>query len=706
MSVESTSRLPTGAGRVRLVDSADAYTEAVKVDVGASYSSDAGQAVPVLAFPGASDDYVLTSQFPVVAPGSGTWEGTITCLDASLAPAARLLAERTGRAVVIRTFPEVLAASCAAPVTVVASTDTVTPPELAAVPARAQLGLLLADDLATASRMVARTLLHGPAVADLADLAFDTLRERKKEDDPVSAPSMRRLIGLELTASDLRNHVDSGVAVLSGRAHARDCFLQFADAAVCGRREQDPLRPVHFPADHRQPQPTACQQAGECCKIGHTVARHVRAGDVPAAFVVIDGCRTAIAGRGPVPADASLPLSMLHGSSIAVAAALGTRAGAEWAAPLYTGLLRSGWTLGAALAEVNSALAADPTAPGRLVLFGDAGLAPMTIAPSVTTPISLTGPEQAVIAPGAPVRCNGPEPIAVHPRGPVAVPRSDPSSWWILTTAADRSGGPVVPRPHRLVESWGRLSSWVERIRELRLIGLRTDASALDSIERRAREAVITDAAADDLVAVTQAHKIMEQVHTELLSHQNLLIDTEVAMMHRSFYSFVDTWTEPWHVEEFATPVPCIQCADLSVTRRLVVPGAGTGPHFIYDVCARCGEVTTGSTNPGVDVHVDAPLFVTRGHQLSVRVRVTARDTPVAVTLGAAFRHDELLGCRLHLLKSIELQSCETREFEAHGSADPTAVLGPSDLRVLVLADGAVSCHTRLVNVRAEADPT
>jgi hypothetical protein len=693
---------------VRLVANPDGYVQAVNTIVTAHSPWDSIKAIPIPVLDPSvspSDDSVLVPQFPVVTPGSGTWEGTVTCLDASLTPAARLLARCTGRAVVDRTFPEVLAASDAAPVTVVAGTGMITPRELAVIPARAKLGLLLADDLAAASLLVARTLLHGPAVAHLPDLAFDT--QDDEEDGPTQAAPRRRLVGLELTTKDLRDHVGHGVAILAGRAHARDCFLQFADAAVCGRRQQSPARPhVHFPVVRQQPQPTACQQAGECCKVGHAVARHLRAGDIPAAFVVIDGCRTAVAGRGPVPADASLPLSMLHGASIAVAAALGSRGKGEGAAPLYSGLLRSGWTLGAALAEVNSALAADPTALGRLVLFGDAGLAPMANGLPTPEPVSLAlaGHEQAPIAAGEPVLCHGPEPVAVHPQGPLALPATGPSSWWILTTAAGRSGGPIIVRPQRLTARWEQLRTWIERMRELRLIGLRTDSSALESIGRRARETVLSDAAADHLAAVTQAHATMATVQADLLRLQDQTIAAEIAAMHRSFYSFVDSWPEPWQVEELPVPQPCIQCSDLSVTRRLIVPGAGTGPRLVHDACARCGEVTAGAADPGVDAEIDAPLLVARGSCLSVRVRVTARDAPVAVTIGAAFRHDDLLGCRMHLLESLHLRSGETREFVAQGSTDPTAVLGPSDLRVLVLADGALTCHTRLVHVNAEAD--
>ncbi|MBM0278954.1 hypothetical protein, partial [Micromonospora tarensis] len=289
----------------------------------------------------------------------------------------------------------------------------------------------MARDPATASRLAARTLLRGPTVAASSDdLSFDTLAV---DGGP------RRLAGLDVTVAGLRAATRDDVAILAGRAHARDCSMDLLDGTICGRSEERALLPVEpVRADRWSGHLTACQQSQQCCKYGLRIRDNLRAAEIPAAFAVLDSCRTAASGDGAVRTDVSIPLTMLAGSTLAVVCAVGTRGGSAWAAPLLRGLLRAGLPLGTALAEVNQAIAADPAGVGRLALFGDAGLVPVPGG----TPARLAASGDGVVeipAGAAATLVDGTGLLPAQPGGPVLVTRADATTSWALTEVCGRS---------------------------------------------------------------------------------------------------------------------------------------------------------------------------------------------------------------------------------------------------------------------------
>jgi hypothetical protein len=359
--------MSSNAGRVRTVADPRSYAAlAQRVEPDLAF-------VPVLARPGAPSTVV--SGPAIVTPDPRAWQGVVLVTEDEFEPVGQVLARGSGRPMRRATLAEAVRLSTDVPVTVVGAVDGVTSAVLAALPTDSRLGLFVARDPATASGLAARTLLHGPTVAaGSVDLSFDTITE-------VDGPD--RLAGLDITVAGLRAATRNGVAILTGRGHAKNCSMNLLDGMICGRRDElallpaEPVRP-----DRWSGHPTACQQSQQCCRYGYKISDNLRAAEIHAAFAVLDTCRIAASGDGAVRTDVSIPLTMLAGSSLAVVCAVGTRGGSSWAAPLLRGLLRAGLPLGTALAEVNQAIAADPTGLGRLALFGDAGLAPWPRAPA------------------------------------------------------------------------------------------------------------------------------------------------------------------------------------------------------------------------------------------------------------------------------------------------------------------------------------
>ncbi|MFF2039447.1 hypothetical protein ACFVVX_03380 [Kitasatospora sp. NPDC058170] len=652
-------------------------------------------------------------------PAGPSWQGTVFVCDPQYAAVGRVLAGATGRPLLDGSFAEAVELARSTPVTVVAGPSVIGPEELAAVPVDAQLGFFTARSAGAASALAVRTLLNGPAAAALGDVFVDALSPEE------SAPG--RLFGPDASPRRLRSVIGEGVAVLAGRGHARDCVMHLNGGGICGRSEEQPLLAV-LPgigtewSEHL----TACQQGEGCWRADVPMEKHLRASQVRAAFVVLDSCRTAVAGRGSVRTDVSVPLNMLEGSALAVAVAAGTRGGAEYAAPLFQALVRSGLTLGAALRETNSAIDADREGVGKLVLFGDAGLVPAPVSPgrpagapgdtsdtwdtwdTVGTgdtgqPLPLVdGAVDVAEGPGA-LLVAAPDLLADDEDGPLAVTRADGASSWVLTSAAGRGAGRLHPAPPQLDTAWTqRALPWLDRLRALDGMGLKPNRAQLDNLRHQAVTAVRDRAEATGLRAAQEAVDAFAEALDGLSRLQERLLADETRWVSTSFYSATDGWPRPWRARTGPGLGDCPQCGAEALVRHDIRTGAGVGLPLHSLVCVRCGEVEAGAAEFAAQVAVQSPPEVRRGEPFTVRVTVTApADRPVAVALGAAVVNEQLLHCTLARTTAVELAPGESRTVEFAGSSDGArAKTDLQPVKILVAADGAVRCLTRNVWLR------
>ncbi|GGV42815.1 hypothetical protein [Streptomyces spectabilis] len=618
--------------------------------------------------------------------------------DAAYAAVGELLAEVTGRPLLRGGFEAALAHSLREPATLVAGVAAVTPEQFASLPHDARLGLFVTRSAAAASALAVRTVLHGPAAAaDWDDLSFDAVT--------VDAPTPRRLVGVAATPVTLREAIGPGVAMLAGRSHARDCVMHLNGGGICGRAEPDPQMPLPLSAaDAFRGHPTSCQQGAGCWRADVEVEQHVRAAEVRAAFAVLDGCRLAVAGEGPVMADVSVPLSMLEGTAVAVATGTGIRKGAGHAGQLFQGLMRGGLPLGRALAEVNGVIEAEPDAMGRLVLFGDAGLAPVpdgTLATVACPP----GPGGAYLAAGpAAVLVEGGPVLADDAAGPVTLARLDGVSSWALTGAAGRGAGRVLPVRADIDRRWARrVSPWLDRLRGLQDVGVQGDFTALDEVRRTAAQALHARATATRAAEALAALDAFDQAVRDLTAFQSRLVRAETDWIAGNFSSYVDGWRRPWLVRADDEPRDCPQCGSRTVTAHLVRPSAGAAGELLYLICARCGEVAAGSPETGVGIEVLLPSEVPRGTDFALGVALSApADRPVTVAVGAAVSNEPLVHCRLHAHAEVELRAGERKVVEFTGRSDAVKTRPDQHpLKVVVAADGAVRCLTRGLWLRA-----
>jgi len=628
------------------------------------------------------------------------WRGEVWCCDDTLIAAARVLARATGRPLCRGAVDDAVRAARSGPVTVVARPSAATPERLAAVPHDAQVGWLITRSLAATTQIIARTVLHGPAVtADMADLAFDTITEH----DP--APGW--LTADQLSPTGLRAGIGRGVAVLAGRGHARGCLMHLTGGGICGRQEERPLLAVQpaMSSDWVE-HPTACQQGPRCHRDDVAVGDHLRSADIRAAFAVLDSCRTAVAGGARVRTDVSIPLSMIEGNALAVCCAVGARNGAGHVAQLFRALVRGGAALGEAVAEMNGSIAADRSARGRLALFGDAGLVPMASDEgpgAVRTPLDERGgvevptSDSAVLVPGHGL-------LAVAAGGPMVVPRaSDPSSW-VLTGVCGRSGGRIGQAPQWLDDRWTeRVRPWLDRLRALGSLGLGIGATDIDAAHRVAVRAVRARAEAEELGAAEDAAASFAQAERKLAELQFQLVDKEIRWTAKTYYSLLDSWPEPLRLVGGEVLCECPQCGGMCAVRQHVRSAGGTGPKLRSEVCVRCGEVVAGVAEFPAEVVVTSPPEARLGDPITVRLTIQGPDDhPLDVAVGAAFVHEARFHCELLDSRSITLRPGERTTTTFVGSSNPARTIPDAHyFKVLLAADGAVRCLTRTVVFRA-----
>lgn len=628
------------------------------------------------------------------------WTGVVFSCDEGFSAVAEVLARGSRRPLRHGDLTEAIALSRTTPVTAVVPVDAVTPQQLARIPADAQLGLFTARDVATASALAVRTLLYGPAAGQLDDVYFDTL-----SDEPV-LPG--RLTGPAASPAGLRGTLGDGVAVLAGRGHGRDCLVHLSGGGICGRAGGPEILPT--PSYEPEgtgwaPALTACQQGGGCWRDDVTPADHLNAGDVRAAFTMLDSCQTAVAGGASVRTDVSIPLTMLASHAVAVAVAVGPRCGASYAAPLFGALLRANLALGEVVQQVNGAIAADREGVGWIALFGDAGLvpdpAPVTAAERAVRP----GADGSVTVPSsrAAVLVHDGAVLPVGPEGPTVVPRLDGKSCWALTEAVGRQGGTLVRVPAEVDGEWReRVRPWLDRLRGLAGAGMRVDRDILDGLHRRAVAALRARAEARHTAAAVAAVNDFGRVRTELQSLERELVQQEVEWAATTFYSFTDNWPEPWRVTAVPGAQRCPQCGDDIATRHLVVPAAGAGADLDYVTCVRCGEVSAGCPDLLVEATATAPTTVRRGEPFEVTATLTApRSRPVHVVVGAAVVHEKRFSCELSSTRSLVLTPGERHTVTFHGGSDPARTIPDLHIvKVVVLAEGRVRCLTRSLWVR------
>ncbi|MFF4806493.1 hypothetical protein ACFY1U_50435 [Streptomyces sp. NPDC001351] len=624
------------------------------------------------------------------------WHGSVYVCDTAYAAVGEVLAGVTGRPLVHAPFTAALARSREEPVTVVGGLSVITPERFAALPADAQLGFFVTRTVAAGGALAVRTVLCGPAASQhWHDLSFDTVS--------IDEVTPRRLVGNAATPANLREAIGPGVAMLAGRSHARDCVMHLNGGGICGRASANPLLPLPMPdaADFRE-HPTACQQGQGCWRADVEVEQHLRAAELRAVFAVLDGCRLAVAGEGAVSAEVSVPLTMLENSTVAVATGTGIRKGVAYAGQLFQGLTRGGLPLGLALAEVNGVLDAEPDGLGRLVLFGDAGLAPVadgTIA-SVTCPpegVRIAAQPAAVLVEGGPVMASG-------VGGPVVLTRPDGYTSWALTTVAGRPPGRVQLAPPRLDVLWTeRVSGWLDRLQGLQSVGVQADFTVLDTVQRTAKEALLGRATATRVEEASEAVAAFESAVRELSRFQSRLVRGEIDWIRENFSSYVDGWRRPWAVEMSEEPRNCPQCGSCTAVDHRVRPSAGSGAEQLYLICARCGEVAAGSKDFELEVELLLASEVRRGTEFVLGVVLTApAERPLSVSLGAAISNEPVVHCSLAASTDLELEAGERRVVEFTGTSNATRTRPDQHpLKVVVAADGAVRCWTRGLWLRA-----
>jgi hypothetical protein len=209
---------------------------------------------------------------------------------------------------------------------------------------------------------------------------------------------------------------------------------------------------------------------------------------------------------------------------------------------------------------------------------------------------------------------------------------------------------------------------------------------------------------AEHVAAAREAAEAYASARAGLVAVQHGAVEQELTVVARSFYHFIGGWPEPWQVRTADGAEQCPQCGDVTAVRHHVTPAAGTGPRLCYLVCSRCGEVLSGAAEFPATVRVTAPAEVARGERFRLAVEVTARaDRAVAVTVGAAFRRQDLLRCRLDGIASVELPAGAGHTVELTGDSDRERTIPDlHNIAVLVAVDGAVRCLTRAVWLRAQ----
>ncbi|MFE2381414.1 hypothetical protein [Streptomyces misionensis] len=679
------------AGRTVIpVDTAEAYLR---------YARDAGRpdaALPVLAGDWERLRTALAALPTVARISRRPWHGSVFVCDEEYAAVAETLAAATGRPLVHAPFQAALAHGRTEPVTVVAGVSAVTPERIAAIPSDARVGLFVTRTPAAASALVVRTLLHGPAAAESRpDLSFDAASAG------ASAPG--RLMGVHVTPEALREAIGPGVAMLTGRSHARDCVLHLNGGGICGRAFEDPVATTGLldAAGFRE-HPTSCQQGQGCWRADVEVGEHLRAAELRAAFTVLDGCRLAVAGEGAVRADVSVPLTMLENSAVAVTVGTGIRKGVPNAGPLFRALTRAGLPLGEALAEVNGVIDTDPDAMGRLVLFGDAGLAPV---PEGTVHRVRCSPDgahiparaEAVLVEGGPV-------IAEDTDGPVVLTRPDGVSCWALTTAAGRLPGRVAAAAPRFDDVWaGRVSGWLDRLGMLETVGVAGDFGVLDTVRKSAEQALHGHAVAVRADESRAAAAAFDEAVRELARFQTRLVAGEVDWIGTNFSGYADGWRRPWVVTTDDELRTCPQCGARTAAGHRVRPAAGAAGELLHLICSRCGDVLAGSRDFDVEVEVLLPSEVRRGTEFTLGVVLTApADRAVYVSAGAAISNEPVVHCKLAATTEVELRPGERTTVEFTGTSDARLTRPDQHpLRVVVAADGAVRCWTRALWLRA-----
>ncbi len=637
-------------------------------------------------------------------PRAGQWIGEVVVLDAGVHPVAEVLARATGRPLRVLEgatgWADALATSRTRPVTVVALVSSVSPADLAAIPNDAQLGLVLARTVEGAAALVARTVLLGPVIAPaggggLLDLSYDALGEQ---------PTGPGHLGQEVSPSLLRTTLGEGIGVLAGRGHGRDCLAHLNGGGICGRSAEPsgPSGPVELTLGGWSEHPTACQQGETCWRDDLMPADHLRAQEVAATVVVLDSCRTAVAGAGAVGPEVSLPLSLLEGTAIAAAAPVGTRAGITPTGQLFTALARGGHSLGAALAEMNGVIAGGAEGIGRLVLFGDAGLVP---APQVTpaTPRSLDD-DMTLTVPvddGA-VLLDTADVLPLHPDGPVVLRRRDGRSAWLLTGIAGRTDGTVRGAPPELGTFWtGVVRGWMDRVANLPWQGVAIDRPGLDDLRRTTIASIRARASAPDVAAAEQAADRFDEVVRQLIEHQREVVAERTAEVASTFFAAIDAWPEPFQVDTRPEILDCPQCGLRALTDHRVTPAGGAGVELSYQVCARCGEVYAG--DPALSgVRVVAPAEARLGAEFEVSVELANPGRLRRhVAVGAAALHEQRFGCRLASTAEAVVAPGETRKLTFTGTSDPAVTLPDLQaVKVIVMADGVLGCLTRNIWMR------
>lgn len=633
---------------------------------------------------------------PTAAPTPGHWHGVVHVIDPRYAPAAHVLAVTTGRALHRGPLGDALAAARDTPVTVVAPAGEITPELLAGLPVDGQVGLLTGRDLNAVAALVARTVLQGPAsVAGLDDLWFDMFADPEAAGPGLAdrVPAPRVLLGPAVTPRSLRAVLRPGTAVLAGRGHGRDCVVHLNGGGICGRADDRPRRVEGRDGVGWSGQPSACQQSDRCWRDDVAVSDHVRGAELRAAVVVLDSCRTAHAGVGSVHADVALPLTMLDGVPLALVCAVGTRGGADWAGQLFGALIRAGLPLGAALAEVNLAVAGDASGLGRLALFGDAGLA----SADAGQPVTYASDGEIPAGPAA-VLVRGTGLLPVDPDGPLVLARRGGDSW-AVTSAALRRGGRVESVPASPTADWERLRAWVQRLRAAPQMGLRTDQAVLNEVYRDAAAAVRRRATAGHVSAAAAADAGFADAVERLAQAQALLVRAEVDRMVSNPYFFVDGWPEPWSVRAAPEPADCPQCGDRSLLCHTVRTSAGCGEPLRYDVCARCGEMSAGAPEQPGSVIVRHPGRARRGEPVPIQVAVTApAEASICVAVGASFLYPKRLGVVMAGDgAAFTLGPGERRELAFTARSGASAALDQQVFKVVVAIDGAVRSLSRWI---------